>query len=167
MKEQYLIRFVVVTVFVIFVVLPTVIQRQTQESRPHVHVNYMVDAWIVPTTVIVRVNHGATTYQPPHRRISMSGNHVGRSLQNQTPLQMAGFGDASSSNESKEIKLKPKQQWDRYTALKKETSVVVGVKVASAVSVEGEWLVVGAVKSESTIPTEVAVARQRALLVEV
>jgi hypothetical protein len=87
---------------------------------------------------------------------------------------MAGFGDATSSNDSKEVKLKPKQQWDRYTALKKEKSVVVGVKVISSTTTttastetESDWLVVGAVKSESTIPADVAVARQRALLVEV
>ena len=78
----------------------------------------------------------------------------------------AGFGDSASSNK-KEAKLKPKQQWDRYVALKKEPSVAVGVKVVSAASETDAWLEVGAVKRQAEISIEVAVARQRALLVEV
>ena len=114
-----------------------------------------------------------TTPQSP-RRSDSGVFSASRIPKNHQALQMAGFGDAasSSSNESKEVKLKPKQQWDRYTTLKKENSVVVGVKVVGAAVIDTEetasdWLVVGAVKSESTIPIDVAVARQRALLVEV
>lgn len=82
-----------------------------------------------------------------------------------------GFGDAAASTNRKEVKLKPKQQWDRYIALKKESAVPVGVRVVASPS-EGEgdnanWLEVGAVKRLAEISTDVAVARQRALLVEV
>ena len=82
----------------------------------------------------------------------------------------AGFGGGSSSSsntapqKSKEIKLKPKQQWDRYLGvLKKETAFKVAVKPVDTT----EWLEVGAVKSQGSDQTELAVARQRALIAEV
>lgn len=80
----------------------------------------------------------------------------------------AGFGGGSGSNtaqeKSKEIKLKPKQQWDRYLGvLKKETAFKVAVKPVDTT----EWLEVGAVKSQGSDKTEMAVARQRALIAEV
>ena len=153
--------------------------------------NHIANAWMVPTT---------TTQQQP-QKLSSSNSFLLKSrlfvpvtqqftmIRIPSPqhyhrpsphlLHMAGFGDAAASSESKEVKLKPKQQWDRYTALKKEPSVVVGVKVVTPTSTtttttatennneNDHWLVVGAVKSDATIPTDVAVARQRALLVEV
>ena len=181
MKDQCLIRFVTMKMFSIctILLLPTVIQQQQHQQQTYC----VVDAWtvpVVPTTVTIRVHHrNIHTPQSQILSTSASGSRVvlKRTLQNpqqspQQPLYMAGFGDASSLTDSKEVKLKPKQQWDRYAALKKETSVVVGVKVVGSEEEDkdensSDWLEVGSVKSESTIPTEVAVARQRALLVEV
>jgi hypothetical protein len=83
----------------------------------------------------------------------------------------SGFG--SSSAEKKEIKLKPKQQWDRYTTLKKEPSVKVAVKVVGVAAVDdtaassSDWLDVGAVRTSPGTSIDIAVARQRALIAEV
>lgn len=76
----------------------------------------------------------------------------------------AGFGGGGAAKQKKkDVKLRPKQQWDRYTALKKESAYKVAVKPADS---DG-WLVVGAVKSQGSDKTEIAVARQRALIAEV
>lgn len=83
-----------------------------------------------------------------------------RSTANPTILFAGGFGGAGEK-QTKDVKLKPKQQWDRYTALKKERPVAVAVKVAD------EWLEVGSVKSKDSGMTDIAVARQRALIAEV
>jgi len=81
----------------------------------------------------------------------------------------AGFGGggASSSKEKKkskstEIKLKPKQQWDRYVELKDELDTAVAVRIEGT----DAWLGVGSVKSQDTKYTPQAVFRQRALIVE-
>ena len=85
----------------------------------------------------------------------------------------AGFGAAGGSSKKNkqtktESKLKPKQQWDRYcTDLKKETARRVAVRVAGDGEEDNEWLGVGNIKSEGGKYTEVAVARQRALIVDV
>lgn len=86
----------------------------------------------------------------------------------------AGFGGSSNkknaedSKSQKDIKLKPKQQWDRYTDLKQETKIRVAVRVRNEDDVSGdEWLEVGRVKSKENLYTEIAVARQRALIAEV
>lgn len=79
------------------------------------------------------------------------------------PLHMGGgFGGNSRKQPSKkEVKLKPKQQWDRFGELKTE-------KYRVAVRVDnGDWLEVGAVKSQAAVTTAQAVARQRALIAEV
>jgi hypothetical protein len=91
-----------------------------------------------------------------------------RSQYSYSPLQLAagGFGGSDSATAKKEIKLKPKQQWDRYIALKKETPIKVGVKVVST-EADSNWLEVGSVRSQADIPSDVAVARQRALIAEV
>jgi Family of unknown function (DUF6523) len=80
------------------------------------------------------------------------------------PLGMAGFASASSdgSKKKKEIKLKPKQQWDRYTNLKKETSFLVAVRVVG----EEDWLEVGRVKAKDNLQVEMAVAKQRVIIAE-
>lgn len=84
-------------------------------------------------------------------------------------LSAGGFGGQSQSESSKkkkgnsDRKLKPKQQWDRYLDMKNEKRYRVAVKVAD----DDEWLEVGTVKSQDDKYTEFAVARQRALIVEV
>lgn len=77
----------------------------------------------------------------------------------------AGFG-SDGTQKKKDQKLKPKQQWDRYTdSLKKENAVRVAVKAVQKES--KDWLEVGNVKSKGGEYTKAAVARQRALIAEV
>lgn len=89
-----------------------------------------------------------------------------------TSLMMAGFGGGtgSSSNRSKkntqEVKLKPKQQWDRFTALKKETRYPVAIRKTGD-NDASSWLEVGAVRSKDNQYTEASVVRQRGLIVDV
>ncbi len=71
----------------------------------------------------------------------------------------------SSGGTEKEAKLKPKQQWDRYSAFKKEPKILVGVRCKEDES--DEWLEVGRVRSKDSQYTELAVARQRAIIAEV
>ena len=84
-------------------------------------------------------------------------------------LQAGGFGGGGtgggSQKKKKEKKLKPKQQWDRYSdMLKKADKIQVAVRVAGA---SGEWLPIGYVKSKDNQYTQVAVVRQRALIADV
>ena len=98
--------------------------------------------------------------KPPASVTSMTG-----------PLFLAGFGSSKSNGKGKakgkskatDGKLKPKQQWDRYLDMKRSQ------KKAVAVRIEGteEWIEVGKVKSNEDMYTELAVARQRALIAEV
>lgn len=97
---------------------------------------------------------------PPPNAVRSALPRISITQPKATPLFAGGFG-GSDSAANKEVKLKPKQQWDRYNALKKESSVKVAVKVGD------DWLEVGLVKSQGGSMTEIAVARQRALLVEV
>ena len=78
----------------------------------------------------------------------------------------AGFGGPKNDKKKKdkELKLKPKQQWDRYTNLKKATMVRVAVRVEG--EEDAEWLEVGRVRSKDDNYTEIAVARQRVLIAE-
>jgi hypothetical protein len=78
-----------------------------------------------------------------------------------TCLAAGGFGGGGSKSK-KEIKLKPKQQWDRYLDLKKEEQIYVAVRKVGDV----EWLVAGKIKSKDNASTELAVARQRALIAD-
>jgi len=115
------------------------------------------DAWVVapPSTLIIRENiiqQARNTNRAPSSSAASS-----------TTALSAGFGGGGSAQQKKEIKLKPKQQWDRYTALKKETPYKVAVKPADS----DDWLEVGTVKSQGSNKTEIAVARQRALIAEV
>lgn len=90
--------------------------------------------------------------------------------QSQTALSMAGFGGAGAASKKKKKsgggpklpKLKAKSQWDRYKDLKKYKPVTVGVRIQG----EEEWMEVGRVRSANDEYTEVAVARQRALIAE-
>jgi hypothetical protein len=78
-------------------------------------------------------------------------------------IMMAGFGAAKEST-NKEPRLKPKAQWDRYSDLKKEPTIRVAVRVMK----EGEeWLEVGRVRSKDNQYTEIAIARQRAIIADV
>jgi hypothetical protein len=100
-------------------------------------------------------------------------------------LLMAGFGGASpkgkgaNKKQKKDTikKLKPKQQWDRYTNdLSASDRVRVAVRVvestfpSAAASItddnEDEWFQVGAVKSKDNAFTEAAVICQRAIMVQ-
>jgi len=83
---------------------------------------------------------------------------------------MAGFGGGATEKGKKGKKsggtalksLKPKSQWDRYLSLKTATSFKVGVR-----KVDGdEWLDVGYARSDSNEFTEIAIARQRAIIAE-
>jgi hypothetical protein len=82
-----------------------------------------------------------------------------------TSLAMAGFGADDKSKKKKETKLKPKQQWDRFSDLKKEEKIRVAVKAVDSDS--GDWLEVGFVRSAENAYTDFAVARQRSLIIEV
>lgn len=108
------------------------------------------NGFVVPTTPAFFLAH--RQQQIPHRHASSS-----------VVRHMAGFGsDGPTSKKKKELKLKPKQQWDRFAALKKETSVLVAVRVVG----EEDWLEVGRVKSKDNANIEVAVAKQRVIIAE-
>jgi hypothetical protein len=142
---------------------------------------HVVDAWMIDVlpTKQSSIHYQLSKIQQPLTSQQQSNHH-----QSITTLWMAGFGDSSSASSSSsniEVKLKPKQQWDRYVALKKEKSIKVGVKiilpsnsnddstddVTTTSSSSNNWLEVGAVKCDPSIAIDVAVARQRALIVEV
>ncbi|KAL3909616.1 MAG: hypothetical protein SGARI_002516 [Bacillariaceae sp.] len=97
-------------------------------------------------------------------------------ISDSTRLFAGGFGGggksggdkkkkSSGASDNKEAKLKPKQQWDRYSAFKKEPKIRVGVR--SKEDESDEWLEVGRVRSKDNQYTELAVARQRAIIAEV
>jgi hypothetical protein len=87
-------------------------------------------------------------------------------------LQMAGFGAAPKKGDTKKTKeLKPKQQWDRYSALKTAEAFAVAVRVVDSTSdssatpaSEMEWMQVGFVRSKGNVYTGEAVTRQRLLI---
>ena len=74
-------------------------------------------------------------------------------------------GDDKKKKPNKETKLKPKQQWDRYSDFKRELKIQVGVRIKDGKS--DEWLEVGRVKSKDGQFTEAAVFRQRGIIAEV
>ena len=91
-----------------------------------------------------------------------------------TSLYAGGFGggggmgkkvEKKKKSAEKEKKLKPKQQWDRYSEFKREPKIHVGVRIKGDDS--GEWMEVGRVKSKDSQHTEAAVFRQRAIIAEV
>jgi hypothetical protein len=89
---------------------------------------------------------------------------------------MAGFGTSKdiSTNNKKDAKLKAKSQWDRYLDLKTCTKFTVGVRIknddsstsTSTATNSQQWMEVGRVRSVDNAHTEVAIARQRALIAE-
>jgi hypothetical protein len=90
-----------------------------------------------------------------------------------------GFGGGGGAAADKKKKkgtatasaaLKPKQQWDRYGELKREDKVRVAIRIVGEKEGEegdGDWIDVGRIKSKDNLYTEIAVARQRALIAEV
>jgi hypothetical protein len=80
-----------------------------------------------------------------------------------------GGGKGEEKKRSKEVavKLKPKQQWDRYLSFKNEPKIRVAVRVVGDDVVSDEWLEVGRVRTTMKHLTELAVARQRAIIAEV
>lgn len=80
---------------------------------------------------------------------------------------MAGFGAKSGAKKTKLKPLKPKQQWDRYGDMaKKSTNFEVGVRVIERDDGDQEWLNIGYVNSKDDSNVELAVSRQRAIIVE-
>ena len=77
----------------------------------------------------------------------------------------AGNDKKKKKSAEKEKKLKPKQQWDRYSEFKREPKIHVGVRIKGDDS--SEWMEVGRVKSKDSQYTEAAVFRQRAIIAEV
>lgn len=101
------------------------------------------------------------------------------------PLEMAGFGASPSSKKKdgaakakKDVKLKPKQQWDRYCSndLKGCDIVRVAVRVITKSSNKDDdgddddssrqWFETGTVKSKDNAYTPAAVIRHRMLIAE-
>lgn len=95
-----------------------------------------------------------------------SSSYINDKIISSSSSLYAGFGAKSTKKDNKsnkEIKLKPKQQWDRYVELKSEPSVAVAVRMIDGTD---EWLDVGSVKSQDSKYTSQAVFRQRALIAE-
>jgi hypothetical protein len=96
----------------------------------------------------------------PHNRAASTTRGYHAPKPSSRVICQAGFGGDSKA---KEVKIKPKQQWDRYLDLKKEDKIPVAVRVVG----EDEWFEVGSVKSKENSYTELSVARQRALIADV
>jgi hypothetical protein len=84
-------------------------------------------------------------------------------------LPMAGFG--AKDSKKKDAKLKPKQQWDRYTSADLKGSEIfrAGVKIidrSDAGEAGVEWMQAGWVRSKGDAYTEAAVIRQKALIAD-
>ena len=75
-------------------------------------------------------------------------------------------GGKKKKKRRKTQKLKPKQQWDRYGNMKKQSGIRVAVRVLDGDS-SSDWLEVGRVKSKDEITTEMAVVRQKVIIAEV
>lgn len=59
------------------------------------------------------------------------------------------------------------EPWNRYAELKQCQKFTVGVRMKGDGEDNGDWMEVGRVRSENDEFTEIAVARQRALIAEV
>lgn len=90
-----------------------------------------------------------------------------------TRLKASGFGGGTSkaskaSKKTKVNKLKPKAQWDRFLDMKGAARIRVAVSSSATSSADESdvWMEVGHVKSKDDAYTALAVARQRALIVD-
>jgi hypothetical protein len=120
----------------------------------------------------------------PHQRLVQNGRRhaFASTTYSASSLEMvSGFGASSNknnkkggSNKKKDVKLKPRQQWDRYADLKPSESVRVAVRIID-IDIDSseqqqqqqqQWLQVGAVKSKDNAYTEAAVIRHRVLIAE-
>ena len=100
-----------------------------------------------------------------HRQVSSAARLPSPFLPSRVLLQAGGFGGGGGSKGKKSksaAKLKPKAQWDRFLDMKGATRIPVAVSTS-----QDEWLKVGNVRSKENAYTELAVARQRALIAEV
>jgi hypothetical protein len=88
-----------------------------------------------------------------------------------TASSSSGGGKKGEDQKKKKdvlIKLKPKQQWDRYLSFKNEPKIRVAVRVMGDDDMlDDEWLEVGRVRTTKKELTKLAVARQRAIIAEV
>ncbi|KAL7527283.1 hypothetical protein ACHAWF_002121 [Thalassiosira exigua] len=104
---------------------------------------------------------------------------VAPSRQQNSFLQMAGFGTSSRTSKKKGGKkknvakagsnaLKPKAQWDKFKALKSSNRVAVAARVvAEGSSVDSnDWYDIGVIKSEGDEYIESAVVLQRGIIAE-
>jgi hypothetical protein len=102
--------------------------------------------------------------------VPSTGTGSSRSRSSSALYLAGGFGGGGAAADKKKkgastvsTALKPKQQWDRYSDLKKEDKIRVATRIVG----EEGWLDVGRIKSKDNLYTEIAVARQRALIAEV
>lgn len=111
-------------------------------------------------------------FSPLHHHHARGASHI--TISQSSRLFAGGFGGGgaskkkakdSKSDNKQIVKLKPKQQWDRYIDMKTETKIAVGIRMKEDDS--EDWLRVGYVRSKDSAYTAIAVALQRALIAEV
>jgi hypothetical protein len=141
----------------------------------------LVSKFPMPTTTPWLTTFNLVTTPEPKTSPSRSNNSSSRTFTS-SRLFGGGFGGKTSSTttsasgsggkgedkkKKKEgmVKLKPKQQWDRYLSFKNEPKIRVAVRVVE--DDNDEWLEVGRVRTTMNQLTELAVARQRAIIAEV
>lgn len=122
---------------------------------------------ITTTTLFLTICLSVDAFTP----ISFDKARSVRPARPSSQLWAGGFASgkkatSTNNNNNKQIKLKPKQQWDRFSDLKQETKVSVGIRIQEDDDTK-EWLEVGSVRSREGAYTAVSVALQRALIAEV
>ena len=144
--------------------------------KSHTQTVLLLSACVVASLI----SDASSFLSPPHAATTATATIAARGPASRRniaagPLSMAGFGGAKvgagggGGASSKLPKLKAKSQWDRYADLKQCKKVTVGVRIRgddAGGGAAGEWMEVGRVRSEDDGNTEVAVARQRALIAE-
>jgi hypothetical protein len=127
-------------------------------------------------------HHRSSRCRIPHHDVTVKSSNNNNISSNRasslssSSLFMAGFGSKDgSSNNKKDAKLKAKGQWDRYLDLKTCTKFTVGVRIKNDDSSTSstttptnnqQWMEVGRIRSVDNAHTEIAIARQRALIAE-
>ena len=126
---------------------------------------------IVAVLSVICLSAGAFSPLLNTREVSNTGAFSTHHPLRPSSAIFAGFGGGGAKkakagkSSTKQGKLKPKQQWDRYSDLKKETKIAVGIRMKEDDS--DEWLQVGHVRSKGSEYTTMSVALQRALIAEV